>query len=153
MVDRRVGKGDVDGDVEAPAAWPVDPDGQAVEDLPRGQLGKHGGRGDLPGGAEIAVAQLRCPAEEEVAPGRVLRAVGQLLERVGVELAGAGVLTVGERRVVQKSCCPTVITGIERLLGEVDDPVDAAHRSDIAGPQRLGGWGHSRAGLPSNQPM
>lgn len=40
--------------------------------------------------------------------------------------------------MIQQCCGPTVVTGVECLLRKVDDPVDAAHRLDIPGRERLG---------------
>ena len=98
-------------------------------------------------GAEVAVAQFGCAAEEEVAPRRVFGAVSQLLQRVGVQRAGAGMVAVGEDRVIEQRCRPTEVTGVECRLGELDNAVDTAHRLDVAGAERLRGMRPQPAGV------
>lgn len=100
-----------------------------------GELGEHGWRIGARGGAEVAVPQLARAGEEEVAPHAVLAAVGELLQRVGLQLARARVGRIREDRVVEQRCCPAVVALLERGPRQLDDPVDAAERRHI--PLRL----------------
>jgi hypothetical protein len=73
------------------------------------------------------------PERKKLRQGAVLGAVRQLLQGVGVQVAGCAVLLVGEHRVVEKRRGPTKVAGVKGLLGDGDDPVDPADRVDIAG--------------------
>ena len=65
-------------------------------------------RGDR-GGAADPVAELLRARQEEVPPGAVLRPVAELLERVGLQLPGLGVVWVGEDEVVHELGDPSVV--------------------------------------------
>ena len=119
------------------------------------QLGDDRGRGRHRRGAEVALAELGGAGEEEVAPGAVLGAVAELFERVGVQRAGRG---RGRRRRRRRGRAAWRPTGSRRRRTPAwassttrSMPPMARRRSGSA--SSAGGCGHSRAGLPSNQPM
>src|SRR3546814_17889005 len=60
-----------------------------------------------------------------------------LLQRVAIQLAGTRMVLVGEDRMIEQRCRPTVVTIVEGGSGELDHPVDTAARRHVARDQRL----------------
>ena len=131
----------------------VDADGDAVEDL--GTLSEVSMSGDVVAGVpNVARAELGGAGEEGVAPGAVLGAEAELLERVGEERPGVGVGVVGEHEVLADLGAPAVVAVVPGLAGHGERAVAAAHGLDVTGGRGLsGGWGQRLAGLASYQPM
>jgi hypothetical protein len=91
----RVGEPPVQGDAAVARARSVDLDREGVEQLLVGEVDDEVGRENRRGPA-AAVAQLVRSHEEEVAPGPVLGAEGELFECPRLELLGPRVVGVGE---------------------------------------------------------
>ena len=128
-----VGVGDlpVEDDVGVPGRRPVDSQGDGVEEL----IDRHGthdvggrGRGRSP---DRPVAQLVCAHEIEVAPGAVLGAVAELLERVRLETPRLLVRRIGEDDVVQDLGDPAEVARLEGSAGLPYHLVRAAHELDM----------------------
>ena len=78
------------------------------------------------------LAQLLRAHQEEVAPGRVLGAVAELLERVGLQLPRRLVLGLGEDEVVDDLGDPAVVARLEGLARLLQHRLGAAHELDVA---------------------
>ena len=127
-------------DAAVAGARPVDLDRDGVEELLVGEAGDEVGR-ERGGGSAAAVAQLVGAHQEEVAPGPVLGAVAELLERLRLELLGLGVVGVGEDEVVDDLGDPAEVAALERLARVREHRVGAAGQLDVA---LAGGLGRMR---------
>ena len=121
----------VEGPGEARGLRPVEPDGEIVEHH-RGRHRAHEIRGGGARGRHLhdPVAELLRGRQVEVAPGAVLGLVAELLQRVGLERAGLGVVRVGEHHVVDGLGDPAVLALLEVHARPGENGVGATHVLD-----------------------
>jgi hypothetical protein len=114
----------------SPARGPFDPDRERVEQLLVGEVDDEVG-GNCGGGAEGPVTELVGTHQEEVAPGCVLGAVGELLQGTRLQLRRLGVVRAREDEVIDDLRNPAVVAAVERLPRVREECFGAARQRDV----------------------